>query len=44
MHNKDKLVKETVARHGFDDHLDILEKENNYNINKIIDELRGKRE
>ena len=44
VHNKDKLVKETVARHGFDDHLDILEKENNYNINKIIDELRGKRD
>ena len=44
VHNKDKLVKETVARHGFDDHLDILEKENNYNINQIIDELRGKRE
>ena len=44
VHNKDKLVKETVARHGYDDHLDILEKENNYNINQIIDELRGKRE
>lgn len=44
VHNKDKLVKETVARHGFDDHLDILEKENNYNINQIIDELRGKRD
>lgn len=42
VHNKDKLVKATVARHGFDDHLDILEKENNYNINQIIDELRGK--
>lgn len=44
VYNKDQLVKETVARHGFDDHLDILEKENNYNINQIIDELRGKRE
>lgn len=44
VHNKDKLVKETVARHGYDDHLDILEKENNYNINQIIDGLRGKRE
>ena len=44
VHNKDKFVKETVARHGYDDHLDILEKENNYNINQIIDELRGKRE
>ena len=44
VHNKDKLVKETVASHGFDDHLDILEKENNYNINQIIDELRGKRD
>ena len=42
VHNKDKLVKETVARHGYDDHLDILEKENNYNINQIIDELIGK--
>ena len=44
VHNKDKLVRETVARHGFDDHLNILAKENNYNINQIIDELRGKRE
>ena len=44
VHNKDKLVKETVARHGFDDHLDILEKENNYNINQIINKLRGKRD
>ena len=44
VHNKYKLVKETVARHGFDDHLDILEKENNYNINQIINKLRGKRD
>ena len=41
---KEDLIKIEIAERGYDDHLDILEKENNYNINKIIDELRRKRE
>lgn len=44
VHSKSEAVRKAVAHHGYDDHLDILEKENNPNINKIINELRGKRE
>ena len=44
IHDKNESVRKAVARHGYDDHLDILAKENNPNINKIINELRGKRE
>ena len=41
VHNKEKLVKKTVARHGFDEHLDILAKEKNPSLNQIINKLRG---
>lgn len=44
VYDEDEEIREAVARHGYDDHLDILAKENNPNINKIINELRGKRE
>lgn len=44
VHNEDEDIRKAVVYHGYDDHLDILEKENNYNINQIIDELRGKRD
>ena len=44
IHDKNESVRKAVASHGYDEHLDILEKENNPNINKIINELRGKRE
>lgn len=44
VHDEDEDIRKAVVYHGYDDHLDILEKENNYNINQIIDELRGKRD
>ena len=43
VHDEDEDIRKAVAYHGYDDHLDILAKENNYNINKIINKLRGKR-
>ena len=44
VHDEDEDIRKAVAYHGYDDHLDILAKENNYNINKIINKLRGKRD
>ena len=44
IHDKKEIIKKVVARHGFDEHLDILTKEKNYKINQIINRLRGKRE
>ena len=44
IHDKKEIIKKVVARHGFDEHLDILTKENNHKINQIINRLRGKRE
>ena len=44
VHDKNESVRKAVARHGYDDHLNILKKENKPNINYIINELRWKRE
>ena len=44
IHDKNETIKKVVARHGFDEHLDILTKEKNHKINQIINRLRGKRE
>lgn len=41
---KEDSIKIEIAERGYDDHLDILEKENNPNINEIINELRRKRD
>lgn len=44
VHDEDEDIRKAVAYHGYDDHLDILAKENNPKINQIINRLRGKRE
>lgn len=38
--NENFDLKKVIARNGYDDHLDILAKEKNPKINKIINRLR----